>query len=95
MLFYEMRCSKSCYLCDLKLVALFDVVEPGVFFGNDFLVNWTAEFRFTLLVASYRFFQTIIVVIFTFNTVAVCINRCPSCAYLSACSLKSLSYDIA
>ena len=46
MLFYEMRCSKSCYLYDLELVALFDVVEQGLFFGNDFLVNRTADFYF-------------------------------------------------
>ena len=41
-----MRCSKSCYLCDLELVALFDVVEQGVFFGNNFLVNRTTDFYF-------------------------------------------------
>ena len=41
-----MRCSKSCYLCDLGIVALFDVVEQGVFVWNDFLIDRTAEFCF-------------------------------------------------
>ena len=41
-----MRCSKSCYLYDLELVDLFDVVEQGVFFRIDFLVNRTADFHF-------------------------------------------------
>ena len=41
-----MRCSKSCYLCDLELVDLFNVVEQGVFFRNDFLADRTADFCF-------------------------------------------------
>ena len=44
MLFYEMRCSKSCYLCDLELVDLLDAVEQAVFFRNDFLVDRTRSF---------------------------------------------------
>ena len=46
MCFYKMRCSKSCYLCDLELLALFKVVEQRVFFWNNFLVNWTTDFYF-------------------------------------------------
>ena len=42
--YFEMRCSKSCYLCDLELVDLFDVVEQVVFFRNNFLIDWTAVF---------------------------------------------------
>ena len=42
----EMRCSKSCYLCDLELVDLFDVVEQVVFFRNDFLVDRAADLYF-------------------------------------------------
>ena len=38
-----MRCSKSCYLCNLGLADLFDVVEQVVFFRNDFLVDRTAH----------------------------------------------------
>ena len=41
-----MRCSQSCYLYDLELVDLFDVVERGVFFRNDFLVDRAADFHF-------------------------------------------------
>ena len=44
--YLEMRCSKSCYLCDLELVDLFDVVEQVVFFRSDFLVNRTTDFYF-------------------------------------------------
>ena len=46
MLFYEMRCSKSCYLYDLELVALFDIVEQGMFSMNNFLIDRTADFYF-------------------------------------------------
>ena len=46
MLVKSLRYSKSCYLCDLELVALFDIVEQGVFFGNNFLVNWATDFYF-------------------------------------------------
>ncbi len=53
--YLEMRCSKSCYLCDLELVALFDVVEQGVFFGDDFLVNRTANFHFNVSGCSVSF----------------------------------------
>ena len=55
MLFYEMRCSKSCYLYDLELVALFDVVEQGGFFGDDFLVDRTANFHFNVSGCSVSF----------------------------------------
>ena len=41
-----MRCSKSCYLCDLELIALFNVIEVVMFFRNDFLVDLTADFCF-------------------------------------------------
>ena len=95
MLFYEMRCSKSCYLYDLELVALFDVVEQGGFFGDDFLVDRTTDFYFCVACCLISLFQAIIVLIFTLNTLAVCVNECPSFAYSSARSLKSLSYDIA
>ena len=78
--FHEMRCSKSCYLCDLERIALFDVVEQGVFWGNDFLIDRTADFYVTSPVASYRIFQTTIVLIFTLNMSAVCVNEYPSCA---------------
>ena len=95
MLVKSLRYSKSCYLCDLELVDLFDVIEQVVFFRNIFLVDRTADFHFMSPIASYRFFQAIIVLIFTLNTLAVCVNECPSFAYSSARSLKSLSYDIA
>ena len=90
-----MRCSKSCHLYDLELVALFDVVEQGVFFGDDFLVNRTADFYFYVAGCLITLFQAIIVLIFILNTTAVCVNEWPSFAYSSARSLKSLSYDIA
>ena len=80
MLFYEMRCSKSCYLCDLELVELFDVVEQLVFFGDDFLVDRTTEFYFYAAGCLISPFPS---------------NKCPSFAHSSARSLKSLSYDIA
>ena len=48
MLVKSLRYSKSCYLCDLELVALFDIVEQGVFFGDDFLVNRMADFYFSV-----------------------------------------------
>ena len=54
-LFYEMRCSKLCYLCDLELVALFDIVEQGVFFGDDFLVDRTTDFYFYVAGCSVAF----------------------------------------
>ena len=41
-----MRCSKSCYLYDLELVDLFDVVELVVFFRNDFLDDRAADLYF-------------------------------------------------
>ena len=94
MVFYKMRCSKSCYLYDLELVALFDVVEQGGFFGDDFLVDRTTDFYFCVACCLISLFQAIIVLIFTLNTLAVCVNECPSFAYSSARSLKSLSYDM-
>jgi len=63
--FHEMRCSKSCYLYDLKLVPLFDDVEEGVFSRMIFLVPGQLTLVFTPPVASYRFFQSISVLIFT------------------------------
>ena len=45
-LFHEMRCSQSCYFCDLELVDLFDAVDQVVFSENDFLIDQTADFRF-------------------------------------------------
>ena len=53
-----MRCSKSCYLCDLELVSLFDVVERGVFFRNDFLIDRTASFHFHVAGCSVSFSPT-------------------------------------
>jgi|GEM_PF-6306617 len=67
----------------------------GRVFRNNFLVTRTADsFVFTSPVAFYRFFQSIIVLIFTLNTAAVCVNEWLSCVYSIACSLKALSYDI-
>ena len=40
-----MQCSKPCYLCDLDLVALFDVIELVGFFRNNFLADRTADFH--------------------------------------------------
>ena len=51
MLFYEMRCSKSCYLYDLEVVALFDIVEQGVFSMNSFLIDKAVDFYFHAPVA--------------------------------------------
>ena len=53
----EMRCSKSCYLCDLGLADLFDVVEQVVFFRNDFLIDRTADIRFHVAVCFISLFQ--------------------------------------
>ena len=64
-LFYEMRCSKLCYLCDLELVDLFDVVEQVVFFRNDFLVDRTANFNFHVSGRSVTFSHIVLVPIFT------------------------------
>ena len=50
-----MRCSKSCYLCDLELADLFDVVDQVVFFRNDFLVDRTADFCFHVAGCSAAF----------------------------------------
>ena len=67
-------------MCDLELVELFDVVEQLVFFGDDFLVNRTADFYFYVAGCLISPFPS---------------NKCPSFAYSSARSLKYLSYDIA
>ncbi len=53
--YLEMRCSQSCYLCDLELVVLFDVVERCVFFRNDFLIDRTANFHFHVSGCSVSF----------------------------------------
>ena len=50
-----MRCSKSCYLCNLGLADLFDVVEQVVFFRNDFLVDRTADIHFHVAVCLIAF----------------------------------------
>ena len=78
--YLEMRCSQSCYLCDLELVALFDIVEQGVFFGDDFLVNRMADFYFYVAGCLISPFPT---------------NNCTNIYFEHARSLKSLSYDIA
>ena len=66
----------------------------GVFSGIIFLLPVQRTFVFTSPVAFYRFFQSIIVLIFTLNTAAVCVNEWLFCVYSIACSLKALSYDI-
>ena len=66
----------------------------GVFSGIIFLLPVQRTFVFTSPVAFYRFFQSIIVLIFTLNTATVCVNEWLSCVYSIACSLKALSYDI-
>ena len=66
----------------------------GVFSGIIFLLIAQRTFVFTSPVAFYRFFQSIIVLIFTLNTAAVCVNEWLSCVYSIAYSLKALSYDI-
>ena len=90
-----MRCSKSCFLCDLGIVALFDVVEQGAFSGIIFLLTGQRNFVFTSPLARYRFLQPMSVSIFTLNTAAACANERPSSVYSITLSLKSLSYDIA
>ena len=49
--YFEMRCSKSCYLYDLEVVALFDIVEQGVFSMNSFLIDKAVDFYFHAPVA--------------------------------------------
>lgn len=66
----------------------------GVFSGIIFLLIAQRVFVFMSPVDFYRFFQSIIVLIFTLNTAAVCVNEWLSCVYSIACSLKALSYDI-
>ena len=66
----------------------------GVFSGIIFLLPGQRTFVFMSPVAFYRFFQSIIVLIFTLNTAAVCVNEWLFCVYSIACSLKALSYDI-
>ena len=70
------------------------VVHGGVFSGIIFLLPGQRTFVFMSPVAFYRFFQSIIVLIFTLNTAAVCVNEWLFCVYSIACSLKALSYDI-
>ena len=72
-----MRCSKSCYLCDLGIVALFDVVEQGAFSGIIFLLTGQRNFVFTSPLARYRFLQPMSIPIFTLNTAAASANVRP------------------
>ena len=58
---------------------MFDVVEQGVFFRNDFLVNWTTDFYFYVARCLSSLFPGIIVLINIY--------------FEHARSLKSLSYD--
>ena len=65
------------------------------FSGMIFLLTGRRTFVFTSPVVLYRFFQSIIVLMFTLNTAAVCVNEYPFCAYSSARSLKYPAYNIA
>ena len=58
-------------------IALFDncILEQGVFFRNNFLVDRTADLHFHVFGYLYRFLQPINVSIFTLNTAAACAMR--------------------
>ena len=77
-------------MCDLELVALFDntVIEQGVFFRNDFLVNRTADCHFYVAGCLITLFQPMSVSIFTLNTAAASAKVRPSSVYLVAVILN-------
>ena len=86
-----MRCFKSCYFKDLELVNQFDnaIIEQVVFFRNDFLVDRTADFCFSVSGCPVAVAQA-----------NECTNiyfehgrgLCQPSVYLIALNLKSLSY---
>ena len=77
-LFYEMRCSKSCYLCDLDPIALFDVVEQDMLFRNNFLIYRTADFHLHVAGRPVATLSPDKHCTVTLNATATCVNECPS-----------------